>query len=426
MLKVPLNKKKLILIIIPLILIGIISAYIYASHSSPPPAIVEPGSMVTEADYIIFTDGINTYARNGKTGKIEFSGGDASNIINTAISQLANGGKIYISPGEYTISTSLLLNKQGVSLEGSFTSAKLVGTGDFPVIIVNGLGSTVKNFIIKGPGSDYGAGIQTNGWDVYLENLYIGSVKYGIHLTGSAPRTRLSHITIEPIGQFGLSNTYIAIYYEYPGTGAGWLAWWEDVDAGYCESDVIRIEKADSIWAINIRLIESGGNGLAIYGSTCYSNFANVQIDRMHGDALHLENMWETSFDGLWLSVNPSYTGRSLFIKNSRGIDITSVHMWSGEPVAYIENSYWITLNTGILLIENNEVKTNALVINNSNAVKLSNLVIDADRDAYKGIYYTGSPQIYPIKIIGCSVSNDFAEKINVSADPNAQIIASP
>jgi len=50
--------------------------------------IIEPGSMVTEASYIIFTDGTNVYARNGLTGEIEISGADAGEVINNAISQL--------------------------------------------------------------------------------------------------------------------------------------------------------------------------------------------------------------------------------------------------------------------------------------------------------------------------------------------------
>jgi hypothetical protein len=108
MLKVPLNKKKLILMIFPLILIGIISAYIYASHSSPPPAIVEPGSMVTEASYIIFTDGAgNYYARNGSTGKIEFSGTDAATIIQQAIN---SGGLVFVKNGTYNFNSFIFTN----------------------------------------------------------------------------------------------------------------------------------------------------------------------------------------------------------------------------------------------------------------------------------------------------------------------------
>lgn len=388
--------------------------------------IIEPGSMVTEASYIIFTDGTNVYARNGLTGEIEFSGADAGEVINNAISQLPSGGKVFINPGEYIVSTTILVDKQGISLEGSFGATKLIGTGDFPIISVNGLGSSVRNLVIKGPGKDYGIGIYTEGWEISLDGLIIGSVKYGIYVAGEAPRTQLSHIIIEPIAEYGLSNTYTAIYYDYPGAGAGWLTFWKDIDAGFCESDVIRIGKADSIWAINLRLLESGGHGLAIYGSSAYSNFANVQIDRMHGDALHLENMWETSFDGLWTSTNPSYDGRSIYISNSRGIDITSLHVWSGNPPVYIQNSYWVTLNTGVVLIEANENFDDAIIIENTNAAKLIGLVVHADKSSGTGIKYIGSPQPQPIKIIGSSVSDNFSTKINVAAEPDAVIIGSP
>jgi len=415
---------------ISLILLVILSALIGyrfgIAQTGSFKSIIELGSMITEANYVIFTDGTNVYARNGLTGEIEFSGTDAGEVINNVISQLPTGGKIYITPGEYTVSTTILIDKQGISLEGSFGATKLIGAGDFPIISVNGLGSSVRNLVIKGPGKDFGIGVYTEGWEISLDGLIIGSVKYGIYVAGEAPRTWFSRIVIEPIGEYGLSNTYTAIYYDYPGTGAGWLTFWEGVDAGFCESDVIKIEKADSIWASNVRLLESGGHGLAIYGSTAYSNFVNVQIDRMHGDALHLENMWETSFDGLWTSTNPSYNGSSIFISNSRGIDITSFHVWSGNPPVYVQNSYWITLNTGVILIEGNEDFNDAIIIENTNAAKLVGLVVDADKNSGTGIKYTGSSQPQPIKIIGSSVSNDFSTKIDVAADPNAVIIGSP
>jgi hypothetical protein len=141
--------------------------------------------------------------------------------------------------------------------------------------------------------------------------------------------------------------------------------------------------------------------------------------------ALHLENMWETSFDGLWTSTNPSYNGSSIFISNTRGVDITSFHVWSGNPPIYVRNSYWVTLNTGVVLIEVNEDYDDAVIIENTNAAKLIGL-IDADKSSGTGIKYIGSPQPQPIKIVGSSVSNDFSTKIDVTTDSGAVVIGSP
>jgi hypothetical protein len=71
------------------------------SYHSPPSVRIEPGSGVEVASYIIFHDNEtpkNYYAKNGLTGEIEFSGTDASKVIQSAIDALT---------GTYTINTPL-------------------------------------------------------------------------------------------------------------------------------------------------------------------------------------------------------------------------------------------------------------------------------------------------------------------------------
>lgn len=94
--------KKLFIVLIALIAILILSGVAY-TYTSMVISVIQPGSMVTEASYIIFTDGTNYYARNGTTGKIDFSGTVALTAINYAINALKNGknGMIYIKPGNY-------------------------------------------------------------------------------------------------------------------------------------------------------------------------------------------------------------------------------------------------------------------------------------------------------------------------------------
>jgi len=61
------------------------------------------------ASYIIFTDGSTIYAKNGTTGEIEFSGADATTVIQNAINQLSNG-MIFIKRGTYDLSGVLSLD----------------------------------------------------------------------------------------------------------------------------------------------------------------------------------------------------------------------------------------------------------------------------------------------------------------------------
>lgn len=73
------------------------------------------------ADYIIFKDKDGTvYAKNGKTGKIEFKGTDASDVIQNAIDNLYSqgGGTISFLAGTYEINDSITL-KDGIIIQGS-------------------------------------------------------------------------------------------------------------------------------------------------------------------------------------------------------------------------------------------------------------------------------------------------------------------
>jgi parallel beta-helix repeat protein len=90
---------------------------------------IEPNSFQTEASYVIFTDGTTVYAKNGTTGQIDFSGADASQIINWAFGNLTSGRtwkEKVIVKGNITITSKILLP--------SYSILEIQGT------IVNGIG----------------------------------------------------------------------------------------------------------------------------------------------------------------------------------------------------------------------------------------------------------------------------------------------
>jgi len=69
--------------------------------------------------YIIFKDDAGrVYAKNGRTGQIEFSGTDAATVIQQAIDALpSGGGKIFIKAGEYQLTKKINL-KSNLTIEG--------------------------------------------------------------------------------------------------------------------------------------------------------------------------------------------------------------------------------------------------------------------------------------------------------------------
>jgi hypothetical protein len=88
---------------------------------------IEPGSFTETASYVIWTDGTNVYARNGKTGAIEFSGSNACTVIQSAINALTSGGKIFIKAGTYTVTTWIDLGfKSNIVIQGEGDYTKLV------------------------------------------------------------------------------------------------------------------------------------------------------------------------------------------------------------------------------------------------------------------------------------------------------------
>jgi hypothetical protein len=85
---------------------------------------IEPNTFQTEASYVIFTDGTTIYARNGTTGAIDYSGTDASTVIQAAINALASGGKIFIKAATYNVDSDIIIayNKTVIEGEGIYAT----------------------------------------------------------------------------------------------------------------------------------------------------------------------------------------------------------------------------------------------------------------------------------------------------------------
>jgi parallel beta-helix repeat protein len=83
-------------------------------------------SRITEASYIVFIEDRVIYAENGKTGFVEYSGSDASSVIQAALNSLgSNGGIIWIREGTYVI-TSTIRVPGNVTLRGTGFATKLI------------------------------------------------------------------------------------------------------------------------------------------------------------------------------------------------------------------------------------------------------------------------------------------------------------
>jgi hypothetical protein len=82
--------------------------------------------VVIPPSYLIFKDDAgNVYAKNGRTGQIDFSGTDAASVIQSAINSLTTGGTIFIKGGEYV--GDIEVKKSYIRLVGEGRATKIVG-----------------------------------------------------------------------------------------------------------------------------------------------------------------------------------------------------------------------------------------------------------------------------------------------------------
>lgn len=90
---------------------------------------------IGEADYIITKDRNYTIAVDGKTKTEQMRDTDASTVIQYAIDQLTNGGKVFIKNGTYDLSAMLdIKGKDNIVIEGESWKAELKPTGDTKIM----------------------------------------------------------------------------------------------------------------------------------------------------------------------------------------------------------------------------------------------------------------------------------------------------
>jgi hypothetical protein len=93
---------------------------ISADTPSGFPTVIEPGSGVSTADFVIFNSDSSTYARNGTTGAIDYSSASAYTVLNSAVTHTNNGGIVFLQSGQYNLGgNNLVIACPGVTLQGS-------------------------------------------------------------------------------------------------------------------------------------------------------------------------------------------------------------------------------------------------------------------------------------------------------------------
>jgi len=94
--------------IVAIILAVSLSGVVFALNPSFS-TVIQPGSMVSPPTYTVFNSGVNTFARDGRTGVIAYASTNTSNVIQTVIRYVKgfnSGGSILIKTGDYYLGTN--------------------------------------------------------------------------------------------------------------------------------------------------------------------------------------------------------------------------------------------------------------------------------------------------------------------------------
>jgi len=160
--------------------VGLMDSYEIVHRHLP---VDQPPSSFT---YIVFRLNGGYMVKDGKTGVIEgveWNLSQANRVIQWAIDNLpANGGKIFLSEGEFNISTEISINKANVTLEGCGLATLIKAAENVNCISISAHNARIQNLQLRGT-NNTGIGINLipDPYETRIWNCYIWDFNYGIY-----------------------------------------------------------------------------------------------------------------------------------------------------------------------------------------------------------------------------------------------------
>lgn len=124
-----------------------------SSNGNAFTTVIEAGSMVDDASYIVFKDGTNTLARNGTTGAIDYSSSNATSVIQSALN---GGGLVLVKPGTYELTMQGATN-YAYGLQMVVSNTVLMGYGGEVILKLSddaARNGTYDSIIMMGDGTN--------------------------------------------------------------------------------------------------------------------------------------------------------------------------------------------------------------------------------------------------------------------------------
>jgi hypothetical protein len=292
--------------------------------------------------YTVFTDGVRYYAKNGFTGAIEYSGVDASDVINWALAMAPEGSKVVLR-GEFIVDDgkAISIPPKSITVEGPARIVKLATTS-FQRAVALPPAST-KDIVIRGLEFDLTRVTAANTIAISLDYGYIQNVSIeGNIFRYPVYRANMVQFFIRMDNNGGLlRNVRIVGNIMYGGTTRGIVIRTADVGSSWPPleppSGILiaynYYEEPDTSPGTSA----ATGDFIFLEGIGTNSRFRDVLIvgniaNRVTHNFLHPTGAY---YDGVMLVGNVCITGRwtgADYIDNFRGsiVDIG----------AYVENRY--------------------------------------------------------------------------------------
>ncbi len=199
------NRVTVVALILALILFSATLGFLSAALIPSAPNIIQPGTQVVTPTFTIFKDGANVFARNGRSGAIDFTG-NAYHVFRVTVNATTAGGLILVKAGNYTVNGQIFIGaapqgSSGITFAGEGPGATLLyfpPTFTTDAVVV----SSVNNITIRDLSIHRMAG---TGSSIELHATY-GSSVYNVRIDGGNTGSG-----ILAYGSTSPGNTFITI-----------------------------------------------------------------------------------------------------------------------------------------------------------------------------------------------------------------------
>ena len=287
--------------------------------------------------YTVWREGSNYFAKDAN-GEIDYSGTNASYVIQSVINTFTSGGKIFFKQATYQLSTALTL-KAYTTLEGENWNTIIKSTSNIRAIQMVGTdpngeyGITIRNLCIEGT-NDSLTGLHLYHTIGFLADhvLIRGHGLYCLYLENSY-NAEFNHVQFSQHLEFGGG--------EYESVG----------------SVEVVINSSNTNTFIGCVFANSKVAAIELTGTSSKNVFLGGNVENNYDVGVWIEHGYDNEFNGVWFEAIPIRTlDKHVLIKNAT-LGISNARntffdcIFQSDPTGMVNYGIYIDKNVGITKI---------------------------------------------------------------------------